>query len=300
LLGGDIEVASELGHGSVFTAAVPLVSAQCPVIATARDAHACDASLEGMRILVAEDQVTNRWLIRRQLERLGGMVTDVEDGRAALAAFNVGRYDLVITDCHMPGIDGLELVRLIRCAEASDGADPLPILGLTADVTPEMRERCLTVGMNNIVAKPIDLIRLHAAIVLLTSHASAGAIPDEASRDAELFDPSMYEQLFADDVAEGHEWLGAYLASAAQHGVRIEQAAAGGNRSELRAAAHTLAGSSLSVGAMRLGTLARRVETVAPNASEEEVHELADEVILAMRSAREAIICFMATPALVA
>jgi signal transduction histidine kinase/DNA-binding NarL/FixJ family response regulator len=294
LLGGDIVATSKPGQGSVFTLAIPLAETQRPATVDVDEVRAYDGSLGPMRILVAEDQLTNRWLLGRQLERLGCSVTAVEDGHAALVAFDQAEYDLIITDCHMPGTDGIELVRMIRLAEATCGERPIPILGLTADVTAAMRERCLHAGMNDVLAKPIDLRHLHAAIVRVIQAGSVSVVPDVVRTEGEVFDPSTYHELFADDPADGQEWLEAYLASAVDLVARIEQAAARGDRGDLRAAAHRLAGASLSAGAMRLGGLARGLESAAPNASEQEMIALADTISPALHCVHESIEQFLA------
>jgi PAS domain S-box-containing protein len=123
-----------------------------------------DAPTRCARILVAEDNVTNQLLTRRMVERLGHQVTIVESGRTALAAMASDQFDLVLMDCQMPDLDGLEAAREQRRREASQGAMRLPLIALTANAIEGHREQCLEAGMDDYLTKPIKLDALAAKL----------------------------------------------------------------------------------------------------------------------------------------
>ena len=225
-------------------------------------------------MLAAEDQAINRWLMTRQFDRFGVLLTLAEDGHQALAALARATFDLLVTDCHMPGMDGMELTLRIRAAERRDGTPRMPILGLTADITTETRARCLAAGMDDVTSKPINLNRLGQVLRQIMarpgSHDGASTAPDDAPPDPPpdlLFDQGTFDELFANEPAEGEEWLAAYIDSAASSSRLVRDSVAAGDRNRLKAAAHTLAGGSLSAGAMRVGLLARALEAAAPDAT---------------------------------
>jgi two-component system sensor histidine kinase EvgS len=121
------------------------------------------------RILVAEDHMTNRAVIARQLERLGYAHTMVEDGEQALKALALQHYDLLISDCHMPVLDGYALTRRIREQEA--GSDRhLPIVALSASALPEEVRRCHDAGMDDFLAKPVQLLELDRKLAAHLQH----------------------------------------------------------------------------------------------------------------------------------
>ena len=107
--------------------------------------------LDGLRILVAEDDPVNALIARRTLERLGAHVTQVDSGRAALRALEEGRFDAALLDQRMPGMDGPELARMARLS----GHD-LPLVALTANCSEDDRSNCLDAGMNDFLSKPVD------------------------------------------------------------------------------------------------------------------------------------------------
>lgn len=113
----------------------------------------------GRLILLAEDNPTNRELIPRQLARLGYLCDAAEDGERAWKMLQSAdaRYALLLTDCHMPRVDGYELTRRIRAHERSNGKKKLPIVAVTANALQGEGERCLEMGMNGYLAKPLQL-----------------------------------------------------------------------------------------------------------------------------------------------
>ncbi|MCI4678093.1 response regulator [Rhodoblastus acidophilus] len=122
--------------------------------------------LEGRSILLAEDNDVNALLVDRRLTRLGAQMTRVCDGAEAVTVVcaNVGKFDAILMDMCMPGVDGLAATRQIRAAEQKAGAEPVRIIALTANVSEEDRAAALGAGMNGFLAKPIDSAELVRAV----------------------------------------------------------------------------------------------------------------------------------------
>jgi CheY-like chemotaxis protein len=118
--------------------------------------EAAAAALGGRRILIAEDNKTNRFLLRSYLTPTGATLHFAEDGVEALARFDANLYDAVIMDVSMPKMDGLEATLAIREREAkAPERQPVAILGLTANAFDDDRDRCLAAGMTRFMSKPI-------------------------------------------------------------------------------------------------------------------------------------------------
>jgi PAS domain S-box-containing protein len=123
------------------------------------------AEVEGCLVLVAEDNPTNRTVIRMLLDRLGVVCDLTENGLEALALFETRSYGLVITDCHMPEMDGYELTGHIRQLETEgDDRQRTPIIALTADAIAGTAQACLDRGMDDYLTKPVVIADLEAAI----------------------------------------------------------------------------------------------------------------------------------------
>jgi CheY-like chemotaxis protein len=116
-----------------------------------------------LRVLVAEDNAVNQRLVQHLLERRGHLVTMVGNGREAIEALAHQRFDLVLMDLQMPGMDGLEATRSIRAAEHGTRAR-VPIVALTAHAMQGDRQRCLAADMDGYVSKPIQPVELFEVI----------------------------------------------------------------------------------------------------------------------------------------
>ena len=130
---------------------------------------------KGLSILLAEDNPVNALLARELLRRRGHSVKEVTTGEAAVAACAAERFDLVIMDLHMPGLDGIEATLRIRSAESEEGAKPVPIFALTADALETGRKACLEAGMDGFFTKPVDPAELDAVLATITPPAILAA-----------------------------------------------------------------------------------------------------------------------------
>jgi CheY-like chemotaxis protein len=118
------------------------------------------SNARGLNILLAEDNRINILLIRELLRRRGHQISEVTTGTDAVEAVLDGSYDLLLTDIHMPGMDGIEATRAIRAGEARSGKKRTPIVALTADVLEAGKRACLEAGMDGFLTKPVDPVAL--------------------------------------------------------------------------------------------------------------------------------------------
>ncbi|MBJ7413705.1 MAG: response regulator, partial [Phenylobacterium sp.] len=175
LMGGKIAVTSVEGRGSAFTFDLPLEWLRASAPPTAETA-AAEPVLTPSRILAAEDNATNRLLLSAMLAPLGAELIFAEDGRQALDALAEGRFDVVLMDVQMPVMNGVDAARAIRALEAERGLRRTPILAVSANVMPGQVQDYMAAGMDGVVAKPIEMGGLIAAIeAVLQPEGRAGA-----------------------------------------------------------------------------------------------------------------------------
>lgn len=156
--GGSIDFVSEKGKGTTFTVRVP-IQIDADFYAEEGDECAGRVSIEGVRILVAEDNELNMEIAKCLLEDEGAVITEAYNGREAVEIFagsEVGSFDLILMDIMMPEMDGLEAAREIRGLERVD-AQRIPIFAMTANAFVDDVNRSLEAGMNEHLGKPLDV-----------------------------------------------------------------------------------------------------------------------------------------------
>ena len=230
--------------------------------------------LDGLSILVVEDNAINQMVARRILETAGATVETASSGMEAverIATFPEA-FDLVLMDIQMPGMDGYETTRMIRDAL---GRTALPIVAMTANAMPSDRDRCLAAGMNEHVSKPLDLDRLLSVILAFTRGkrrpvAVPAALPAESAAPPPAvpavldgFDVDMALERASGDPDFLKLLMTEFVKSCSDTGGAIADALAGGDLAKAGQLAHTLKGVSGNLGAMPLCQAADALLTAA-------------------------------------
>ena len=237
-----------------------------------------EAREQGTLILVAEDNATNRDVIGRQLTLLGYTCEMVEDGKIALDAWRSNEYGMLLTDCNMPNMGGIELTRAIRQDEAGTGRHGT-IVAITANVLEGEAERCLASGMDDFVSKPIELkefrrilrkwmpqaqsetetteVKATASSSLKekkkakTANKPPATLPIDESTLKSNFgdDPEIFKQILSDFVEPTNDII-----------LEIQSAYASHSAEAIKQGAHKLKSAAYSVGANDLAELCKELE----------------------------------------
>lgn len=160
IMGGEVELNSKEGIGTRVVITLPFnpCKKELPHVALSHISHDVNIVENSERhILVVDDHVANRTLLKKQLDYMGFKVLTASDGAEALAIYNNERVDFIITDCQMPNMDGYSLSRAIRQQEMELNKRPIGIYGLTASAMQEDFDRCIAAGMNDCLFKPFKL-----------------------------------------------------------------------------------------------------------------------------------------------
>jgi PAS domain S-box-containing protein len=207
-------------------------------------------------VLVAEDNEANQKVITHQLGLLGIAADIVSDGGMALERWRSGEYALVISDLHMPIMDGYQLTTAIRDAER--GARRTPIVALSANTIKDEVERCLALGMDDYLSKPVRLNLLRDMIDKWLPAADGKLAVPERSKPVDV---EMLKSLVGDDPAVVDGFLRDFGISAQQTAAQIRSFCLAGDAISVATEAHKLKSSARSMGAMVLGELCELMES---------------------------------------
>jgi signal transduction histidine kinase/CheY-like chemotaxis protein len=266
MMGGSIDMVSEVGVGTTMTLELSLPIADAkdlpevdPVgppdflrttMMRRRAPDIASAEAEGTLALLADDHPTNRSLIVRQINLLGYAAESAENGIIALEKWKSGRFGILITDCNMPEMNGYELTRRIRELEATNGDRRIPIIACTANALGGEAEICFAAGMDDYLAKPVQLTELSKKL----DH----WLP--IARPAEPLDRSALASLTGGDIAAEREILMDFRRANEEDAAMLKRAVAGSNIPEVTTASHRIKGASKMIGAMGLAAVCERLE----------------------------------------
>ena len=319
LLGGTIEASSQPDHGSTFTVRIPLHASEPPTGAevsamrgegarvTLRTAPSiAEARAAGQLVLLAEDNEVNRDVISQQLHMLGYACEMAVDGREALHMLQAADYGLLLTDCHMPHMDGFALTEAVRQAERY-GRRRLPIIAVTANAMVGEEARCKAQGMDAYLSKPMLLSELDAMLQqwLPTTPATAEKAPvtstpapessTAASAPPPVFDDQALARLIGANVSVQLRLLGKFVTNLTQQSDAIHSAHASADLHALQVAAHTLKSAARAVGAMALGECCFDIEKAAHTGDAASCERLVQDFAAACAVAQAAVSAHMAT-----
>jgi signal transduction histidine kinase/CheY-like chemotaxis protein/HPt (histidine-containing phosphotransfer) domain-containing protein len=298
LMGGRFGLTSEPGKGSVFDFTA-IFGTQAAAFAEEQPGGTVPRERTGTRslkVLIAEDNAVNQKLATAILRRAGHVVTVVPNGREAVAAMECELFDAVLMDVQMPVMGGFEATRLIREMEAGSGRRT-PIIAVTARAMKGDREACLEVGMDAFVPKPIQ----SATLLETLDHLGSGSLPashtdlhaglatHEIGSD-DILDEEALMTLVAGDRQLAGELAELYLDDLEPRVTEIASAAQDGDADRLRAAAHSLRGSSGSIKAENVFAAAGALETMGRSGELEGVHHALNVLDAALVSLRPRLV----------
>ncbi|HEY1244025.1 MAG TPA: ATP-binding protein [Hyphomicrobiaceae bacterium] len=267
LMRGDVRVESKVGVGSTFTVTLALraAPADSPLRSRAQAPSRAKPTRKGSKrpkVLVVDDHPVNRDVLVRQLELLGMAADAADDGSAAFKAWSKGGYAAVLSDLHMPEMDGYELAQRIREAEAEGRVARTPLIAVTANALKGEEQRCLAIGMDAYITKPIGMDKLRATLERWLSVEDRAAGPAVAARagQPEPIDRSVLGAWLGDDAAAVASLLRKFARTARAAEAEIGAAVRSGNLAAAAATAHKLNGAARSVGAIGVADASAAIE----------------------------------------
>lgn len=287
LMGGDVGVESEAGQGSRFWFEIQAEVHAGEVRASYLELDAVPVSLSPQpllshqgQILVVDDNPTNRKVVAVMLRKQGLSCEMAEDGMQAVSAITRGAApDLILMDCQMPVMDGFEATRQIRAWELARGHRRTPIVALTAGALPENRDRCLTAGMDDFLAKPLTAQRLREVLGHWLLEGGSDQPPTPvllASNQADVipvFDAGVLMMQMDDDVDLARTVVQMVLDDIPTYLAKFDQAMAEARWEDAQHQTHPMKGLAAQVGGLQMAALLKTVDDRLKHGDPAQPHE---------------------------
>lgn len=284
MMRGHIDVQSVPGQGSEFWIDIPLKQAEAP--SEPAEPSTAQVSIAGKKILLAEDNPTNRMVVTRILEKQGADLTVATNGKDALSCMNAQLFDLLLTDVFMPEMGGKELVQIVRAGKTPNAQ--IPVIALTAMGDFHEAEELKAYGIDQVILKPFNSKELIRAIAEQCQRTDRAAlVQTEDTMDGDDFDlkmsGSLLEGLDPEDLSAIRAQFEVDLIEVT---AKLRSAIAAKNVQEAKAASHTLKGLA---GIYGLETLVKVAMLTNSHCSDSTVNELVEYGMRAVKIADNAV-----------
>ncbi|MGC5701950.1 transporter substrate-binding domain-containing protein [Pseudomonas sp. NFXW11] len=284
MMGGEVSMNSALGQGTRVDVELRLQTLE-RMPACNRPVLEQKRRMYRLQILIVDDHPVNRQVLQQQLCFLGHDVCEAENGLQALNLWREQDFDLIITDCHMPVMNGAELARAIRQEERDRADAAMPLIGLTADAQPEEVERCIQAGMNDCLIKPISLDELEERLLNLgqideLERESEPATLISCARSPRVFDLESLQTLVGSEATMLQHILNELLSNNRTDLHNLSQLLHRQDRVQLAELAHRIKGAARVVKGEQLVESCRQLEDacLGPEQSQELIGECVAQV----------------------
>ena len=294
MMGGQLSMSSALGRGTQVNIELRvqvLEPISVPLLLAPPQAR----QRYRLQVLVVDDHQVNRKVLSEQLKYLGHDISEAENGQQAFESWSTQAFDVVITDCHMPVMNGAQLARAIRRMEQDQGLEETVIIGLTADAQPQELELCVQAGMNECLIKPISVDELDAHLL---AHQQINALEQAMTQplarvhdSVQLVDLGPLEQLVSSEPMKLREILDELIKSNRKDCQRMSALLQDGEIDKLVELAHRIKGAARVVKGEQLVLCCRRLEAACldPQVSAEQLKQLVEQVEAAIGTLEEAL-----------
>lgn len=263
LMGGELELKAHEPKGTRADFCFDAIPCD-PVETLAQPSSEALPTLRPAHILLVEDHPTNQRVTMAQLKSLGLTADVAENGEVGLEMIENNQYALILSDCHMPVMDGYEMVSKLRAMEKTFGEAERVVVATTANALSEERQRCLDVGFTDYLAKPFSTDELHEVLAQYLSHKADESLlqPDSAESSELGCDFAPLQQMIS-DMSALQEVILEFLESSHSDIAAMLEAEINEDMPMLQQAAHRIKGTAPMVGAIALGSVARDVDDLA-------------------------------------
>ena len=324
LMGGSLNVESVEGEGATFWFTAVFERQGCDPLPLLVEGRSVPVSGEGLagkggrgngrtRLLLAEDDATSQFVMKSILINRGYQIEVAGDGGEALRLLEHNDYAAVLMDCMMPVLNGYDVTAVIRDPASNVRNHDIPVIALTANAFGEDRGKCLEAGMNDYLAKPLEVEKLFELLDIWAPSGSAPETPPAPDGDlavlkpitgdgktlsrysADVFDMNAFVSRNQNNVKLSRDAAALFIAGAADYGGAIRNAMTARDAVALRKAAHKLKGAAGNFSLKLLSESAKKVETVSGAGDPEKVAAYLPELEGRLEEAVEALRVFITT-----